>query len=597
MSQPGPPDSPNSSPSPASLPPGADADDKSSAGFREQFTSLTATYWIANAMEMLERLAYYGLRTVLPVYMVLAVEQGGPQFDHIQKATIYFWWAAVQSFVPIVSGGYADSFGYKRTVGISIAIKIAGYVVMAYAIEIAAGLTGGASVGVPGHFAVYSVFMVGALLLAFGTAVFKPGLQGIIASQIKKDNASLGWALFYQLVNLGAFLGPPLAGAMQLMDWKYVFLSCAGIVTLNYGLFFTFAEPTEGKSTEKPGSFLQTLVKSAEGIFEPRLMAFLAIFSGFWAMFYQLFDLLPNFITDWVDSSDLYDALAVPIAGIFGTSPPAQWLGMVPQEHMININAGLIMLFAFAVGYPTGFLRSMQAMIVGILVSAIGIYSLGMSTTGAFILGSIVIFSVGEMMASPTKMRYFAGIAPPGKKALYLGYVNATTGIGWALGSLIAGKMYEEGGDKVVLARRYLVEEQSLDATVVAELPKTEVLPLLAEKLAQSDGAVRELLYATYAPQHVWTWFTVIGVVSMVGLIAFDQITRRQVTWEEEGLIGVTALVTGLCYGWMIGGWFLVHMTLRRLVGSRAVALLVMFEAGAYVAYSLAAALLGQLGG
>ena len=59
-------------------------DDTSSLGFVDQFKSLSFTYWVANAMEMLERLAYYGLRTELPIYMVLAVEEGGPQFDHIQ---------------------------------------------------------------------------------------------------------------------------------------------------------------------------------------------------------------------------------------------------------------------------------------------------------------------------------------------------------------------------------------------------------------------------------------------------------------------------------------------------------------------------------
>ena len=575
----------------------ASDDDKSTLGFAAQFKSLSGTYWIANAMEMLERLAYYGLRTVLPVYMVLAVELGGPQFDHIQKATIYFWWAAVQSFVPIVSGGYADSFGYKKTVGVSIGIKIAGYVTMAYAIELAAAFTGGASVGVPGHAAVYGFFMLGALLLALGTAVFKPGLQGIIATQIKKDNASLGWALFYQLVNFGAFLGPPLAGVMRLMDWKYVFLSCAAIVTLNFGLFITFKEPDKGEKPEdkKAGRdpFFTTLIQSAEGILEPRLMAFLAIFSGFWAMFYQLFDLLPNFITDWVDSSDLYAAVATPLMGLFGSTPPEDWAGMVPQEHMININAGLIMLFAFAVGYLTGRLRSMQAMIVGILVAAIGIYSLGLSTSGFWVLGSIVIFSIGEMMASPTKMRYFAGIAPPGKQALYLGYVNATTGIGWSLGSLIAGTMYQEGGDKVVLARRFLVEERGMGEQLVADMPKTDVLPTLAQQLSQSEGAVRDLLYATYSPQHVWTWFTVIGIVSMLGLVGFDQITRKNASWEEDALIGTTALVTGICYGWPVGLWFGLHMGLRRFVGSRPVALLVMAEIAVYVIYSVGTTAMG----
>lgn len=579
------------------------ADNASNIGFVDQFKSLSGTYWITNGMEMLERLAYYGLRTVLPVYMVLAVEEGGPEFDHIQKATIYFWWAAVQSFVPIVSGGYADSFGYKRTVGVSIAIKVLGYLVMAYAVELGAALSGGASTGEPGHIAVYAAFTVGALLLALGTAVFKPGLQGIIATQIKEENSSLGWALFYQLVNFGAFIGPPLAGILRIMSWKWVFVACAGIVSLNYLLLLTFAEPDKPagavEAARKKG-FLTTLIESAEGILEPRLMAFLAIFSGFWAMFYQLFDLLPNFIEDWVDSSDVYASIAAPVFGLFGSVPPEAWGGMVPQEQLININAGLIMLFAFAVGYATGFLRSMQAMIVGILVSAVGIYSLGLATSGFWILGSIVLFSVGEMMASPTKMRYFAGIAPPDKKALYLGYVNATTGIGWSLGSLIAGTMYEEGGDKVVLARRHLVETGELTADAAEALPKTEVLPMLQDALGHADlMQTQTLLYTTYSPQHVWTWFTVVGIVSMVGLLAFDQVTRRKLAWEEDALIGITAVTTFICYdlgSWgypIIGGWFLVHMGLRRVVGSRPVALLIFAETIGYVLYSVGSAMLG----
>ena len=134
--------------------------------------------------------------------------------------------------------------------------------------------------------------------------------------------------------------------------------------------------------------------------------------------------------------------------------------GNLTQEWMINANALLISLFAFGVGYLTGRMRSLTAIIVGIAVSAVGIYALGMSMSGWWILGAICLFSCGEMMASPTKMRYLASITPPGREGLYMGYVNFTVGIGWSIGSIIAGHMYQEQGDKVELARRYLVEEK-----------------------------------------------------------------------------------------------------------------------------------------
>ena len=548
----------------------AEANDASSLSFSEQFRSTNSVFWIANAMEMLERLAYYGLRTVLPIYMVLSVQSGGPEFDHIQKGTIFFWWAAVQSFLPVFTGGYADRYGYKLTVAISIAIKVVGYLIMAFAVDIASQLSGGVSDTVAGHPTTYAVFLAGALFLAAGTAIFKPGLQGIIATQLNKDNASLGWALFYQLVNVGGFLGPYLASAMRLLDWKWVFVSCAVIVSLNYGVLLTFAEPDKHLKEEDEANQGNGLLGGSEGAlgFGHRDLrtphhVVLSGFSGFWMMFYQLFDLLPNFIDDWVDSSAVFNAVVVPLFGLFGSAPPEVWGGQVPQEQMINLNAGMIMILAFVVGYFTSRMRSMTAMIAGILVSTIGIAGLGLSFNGWVVLGMIVVFSLGEMMASPTKMRYFAQIAPAGKKGLYLGYVNATVGIGWSVGSLIAGELYQKGGDKVVLARRYLTEELGQAASTVDALPKDDVLPTLAQAIGDTSQAAQVLLWDTYSPQSIWFTFAVIGIISMFGLIAFDLTTRyandRQEPWLLMALTGVISLLT---YGPWWASAFVVGMAL-----------------------------------
>ncbi len=518
-----------------------------------QLGSLDRVYWIANAMEMIERFAYYGLRTVVPIYMVLSVQQGGPEFDHVQKGTIFSIWAAIQSFVPIFTGGYADRYGYKLTVGWAIAIKVVGYLVMGFAIPIAT-LISPASVGVPGHAAVFWTFLVGAIFLAAGTAIFKPGLQGIIAVRLSGGNAAMGWALFYALVNVGGFLGPFLASAMRFLEWRWVFVSCAILVCVNYLLLLMFQEPDKGV-VERDRSFFRVLWDSLLGIFEPRLMSFLVVFSGFWMMFYQLFDLLPNFITDWVDSSVVIAGFVTPLYALFGATVPAEWGGQLPAEQMVNVNAGLIMLLAFVAGYLTGKVRSTVAMIIGIVISAAGIAGFAASQSGWWVIAMIAIFSLGEMSASPTKMRYVANIAPPGRKGLYLGYVNATVGIGWTIGSLISGAMYQRDGDKVVLARRYLVDELGRDATEIANLPKDDVMGALGSALGQTTSATTELLWKTYEPGQVWTWFAIVGIVSMIGLIAFDQITRRAPRNEEALLIVLTMAISALTYGvgWSIG--------------------------------------------
>ena len=64
--------------------------------FSQQLRSFGYIYWIANWMELIERFAYYGVRVVLPVFMVAAFEKGGPELTQIQKGNIYAVWAVVQ---------------------------------------------------------------------------------------------------------------------------------------------------------------------------------------------------------------------------------------------------------------------------------------------------------------------------------------------------------------------------------------------------------------------------------------------------------------------------------------------------------------------
>ena len=522
----------------------------SRAPFGEQLHSFSRVFWIANWMELVERFAYYGVRVVLPVYMVLAISDGGPELTHIQKGSIYALWAVVQSFVPIFTGGFADRYGFKINIAIATVLKIVGYLVMGYCIPLAELVDGMplAEARAAQADSVYPVFFAGAMLLALGTAVFKPGLQGLIAHEMPAKAASLGWSVFYQMVNWGGFIGPLLAGYLRVLEWKYVFLSCAAGIALNFVPLFFFREPTRtGEPDTRPP--ITVLKESLVGLMEPRLFFFTMCFAGFWLMFYQLFDILPNFIDDWIDSRSIADAL--------GSWVPRTEDGNLTQEWMINLNAGMIMLTAFLVGYATGFLRSLPAIVVGIGISAVAIYGLGMSMNGWWTLGCIALFSLGEMAASPTKMRYLASIAPKGKQGLYMGYVNMTVGIGWSIGSVVAGEMYQRGGDKITLARRYLVEHEGMSATAVEALDRGAVLDVLATRTGLDVWEIRHVLWETYAPYEMWSVFTAIGVASLVLLLAYDHViqaakrdpdhsfNRRGHVWVRSALLPI---VGGFAY-------------------------------------------------
>src|SRR5215471_11200528 len=90
------------------------------------------SFWIFNTIEMWERLAFFNLRVMAPIYIMQADNPGGLHLTAADKGTIYAWWAAFQSLLPIVTGGYADRLGYKRTLTFSISMMMGGYILIAF---------------------------------------------------------------------------------------------------------------------------------------------------------------------------------------------------------------------------------------------------------------------------------------------------------------------------------------------------------------------------------------------------------------------------------------------------------------------------------
>lgn len=471
-------------------------------------------------MEMWERLAYYGLRVVVGVYIAQADVVGGLHWTQGDRATIFFWWSIFQSVLPTFTGGLADRYGYKNTIAVSITLKLAGYVIM-------------------GMSRSYWPFFIGAMLLATGTALFKPGIQGSLAHNLDKRTGSTGWGIFYWLVNVGAMIGPGFASWLRGDDdWAMVFYGCAAIVSINYGMLFTYTEPPSGYDTSK--SVVAVMRETFANFFEWRLLTFLSILTGFWLMMYQLWDFHPFFISDWVDSSDVASTL---------TFLPESWVeelggrpGQIGQEHLLNLNAALIVLLMVPVSGLVARMRTLSAMILGMGVATMGILVSGLFTSGWVFLGGVVLFSLGEMLTGPKKTEYLGYIAPPGKKGLYLGYVNIPAGVGQALGATLSAWVYARWGEKAMLAQRYLAEHPSVlgrevdwngdplaltDATGIA---REDAFALLCTRLGQDGATVTRMLWDTYDPWVCWLPFAGVGVVSVVALLTFARAARR---WKD----------------------------------------------------------------
>ena len=250
-----------------------------------------------------------------PIYIMQADNPGGLHLTALDKGTIYAWWAVFQSLLPIVTGGIADRFGYKRTLVFAISLMMSGYLMIGFLRDLA-------------WLSNYWALFAGIMTLATGTAFFKPSIQGSLAHQLTKGNSSVGWGIFYWVVNVGAFLGhylpsilltlsAVLPGPLQVTAnskeaWRNLFLASALFSSFNLVLLLTFTDVPSGAS--KTESTLHVLKRTITNIVEPRLLAWMAIMSCFWLMMYQLWDLQPNFIADWVNSG--------PLAAKLGWLPP-----------------------------------------------------------------------------------------------------------------------------------------------------------------------------------------------------------------------------------------------------------------------------------
>jgi len=473
---------------------------------KESFISLvrglSANFWYANFMEILERLAFFGVRAIAALYLVKGADENGLGLSQTDKGTIFAVWALLQCLIPMISGGYTDRYGFRPSLAIAFILNIIGYLLMAQSANISGYVIeqGWLDSG-------FWVYMVAACFVATGTAIFKPACHGTIAKTTDEKTSSMGWGIFYWVVNIGGAVAPMGAAALRgdQMNWNLVFYGAAIVTACNFlPAFLLYKEPVkepskEGEHERGPfGVFASSIMQMFK---DWRLVVFLLIFSCFWLMFMQLWDLLPNFVDEWVDTRDVATFFG-PIGQYFGG-----WLeedGRVKPEIIINIDAWSIILLVLVISWIIRKISKVAAMVIGMIIALVGFVGAGYTTVGWLCCLMIFIFAIGEMTCSPTFSAYIGLIAPKDKKALYMGYSNIPFAIGWFAGNLVGAGMYDAMADKHKLARDYLVTELHTSAEFVNDqdlLPNTQVMPTMAFLLDGNDpqatvAAIRAALRA-----------------------------------------------------------------------------------------------------
>jgi MFS family permease len=477
--------------------------------------SLGYVFWVVGAMEMVERLAYYGVKQDAMLYGTDSVEKGGLGITPSSFGNILLFWALFQSAVPVFTGGLSDRYGYKETIFVSTAVKISGYLTMAF-------------------FPSYWGFLVGALLLATGTAIFKPGIQGTLVKSTTRENSSMAWGVFYQTVNIGGYIGPLVAATMRKMAWRNVFLACAVAICCNFLLLLTYKEPGKAERLERQraeaagGAPRKSLwVDSIVELIKPHVITYLVIFSGFWFMFNALFDVLPNHLQDWVDTRGVVRALL----GEGGVSNPVVRFLVatnkdgteIMPEGMLNIDGGLIMTTCFLFAAISGRMKAITSMVVGTLLACLGLFLSGWSAFGWISVGAIAIFAVGEMLSSPKFSEFIGNFAPADKKAMYLGFSQIPLALGWTLEGKLGPTLYERLGSKEVFARQMLAE-RGLPSDLSA-VPQGKAFDALVDALHQPAWDVTRMLYDRHHGSIASVWYIMgsVGVLSALGIWAYGK--------------------------------------------------------------------------
>ncbi|MFN2565210.1 MAG: peptide MFS transporter [Gemmatimonadaceae bacterium] len=151
--------------------------------------------------EMWERFSYYGIRPLLVLFMTAALMDGGFGFPRDQASAIVGIYAASVYLASLPGGWVAD-----RLLGLRRAILYGGVFISAGHISI--GLASFVGSKVP--------FFLGLVLIVLGTGLLKPNISAIVGDLYPEGGArrDAGFSIFYMGINIGAFAGQLITGAL-----------------------------------------------------------------------------------------------------------------------------------------------------------------------------------------------------------------------------------------------------------------------------------------------------------------------------------------------------------------------------------------------
>jgi POT family proton-dependent oligopeptide transporter len=379
-----------------------------SARFAEIRTGFERPFWVANISEIFERLSYYAVFSTLALYLHDTLG-----FATTAAASLSGIFGGAVWVMAIFGGTLADRIGFRRALSTAYFILACAYFLVG-------------SIGAPWLAPVRAVLPLGVVagvilfLPALGVALVKPSVVGTTARASNENVRSIGYSIYYSMVNIGSTLGPFLAGWLHArLPAEAVFLIAAlSVFLMFFVVLIFFKEPRAAAS----GSAGNPIANFATVLGNWRFMLFLVIFSGYWIVFWQQYLILPIYIQNYVDAN-------ANTAMILITDP------LIVITCTVLLNA------------VTRRLPPLAAVTIGTLVTSLGWLIIAAQASVIAAVFSLVLVALGEITQSPRYYEYISRLAPEGQQGTYMGFAFLPIGIGSIVGGWFGGTVVHHYGE------------------------------------------------------------------------------------------------------------------------------------------------------
>ena len=357
-----------------------------------------AGFWVTNAIEVLERTAYYGALAVAALRMD-AQGLTDPQIGAILGLLL-----PLPFLVPIVSSALAERFGYKPMLLVAFALYAGGFLLFAGADS-------------------YGAYLAAVGLLGIGAGTFKPIPAATIGILSPPDRTKQGYSFYYAAINIGGLAGPLVAGAYAASFSESaahslaLYTSTAAILLAGVVALVAFRNP---KQPDRTLSVVGGFKRFGPGLRDGRFMLLLLIFSGFWLLYSMNFSFLSLYIADYV-----------PLPGWFSA------------EMQNSVNPLVIVIVGVPLGLAAERLRGFASMTLGIGLFAAGFALIGFTQTFPTLVLGLVIATLGEILAYPGFLAHVAKVAGPERASAYQSLGFLPIGLGFFIGPFIGGRLFE----------------------------------------------------------------------------------------------------------------------------------------------------------